>query len=306
MTRFEFFVGVAGLLLAIVSTVSAEEVVFSGPQVGEPLPSFESSLVFGDDAGKSVDVVQNADGQPLVLVFFHQRTRPAFGLMRAIMQYAATRADDGLRNAVVFLTDDATGTEQWLKVVRRNLADQITYTVFKEGIEGPGAYGLNRNVTLTVLVSDGKQVTANFALVQPSLQVDGPQILSTVVEVLGGGDVPEVADLAMARGRRMQKRGSRDPELGRKVRAVIAKGASPEAVRKAVKSVDDYVATHEAARQQLGEIAARLVKSGRLANYGTKDAQQQIRAWAEKYSAANLSESSTEDSRQEPQESQPK
>ena len=104
----------------------------------------------------------------------------------------------------------------------------------------------------------------------------------------------------------MQKRGSRDPKLGRMVRAVIAKGASPEAVRKAVEAVEDYVTTHEAARQQLGEIAARLVKSGRLANYGTQDAQQQVRAWAEKYSAANLSESSAEDSPKKSRESQPK
>ena len=57
---------------------------------------------------------------------------------------------------------------------------------YTEGKEGPGSYGLNRNVTLTILVGKEGKVTANFALVQPSTQADLPKILEEVAKVAGG------------------------------------------------------------------------------------------------------------------------
>ena len=72
-----------------------------------------------------------------------------------------------------------------------------------DGAEGPGAYGLNRNVTLTVLAGKGGTVTANYALVQPSVQADAPKILAEVAELVGG-EVPPLEELMpdQARGAR--------------------------------------------------------------------------------------------------------
>ena len=63
-----------------------------------------------------------------------------------------------------------------------------------DGKEGPGAYGLNRNVTLTVLVGKDNVVTANFALIQPSIPADAPKILAEVVKLIGG-QVPGLDEL---------------------------------------------------------------------------------------------------------------
>ena len=71
--------------------------VFSGPQVGEKLPPFETLGVVGDSSGKKHDFVKDAKGKPVVLVFFHDRTRPAFGLTNLIMKYADRRAKRGPR-----------------------------------------------------------------------------------------------------------------------------------------------------------------------------------------------------------------
>jgi hypothetical protein len=140
----------------------------------------------------------------VVLAFVHEVTRPGLGLTRVLMQYAAQRKKDGLHAAIVFLTDDPTATEKWMMIpsVRDQALPQgVAVGLSPDGKEGPGVYGLNRNVSLTVLVAKENRVTANFALVQPSVQADGPKILKAIVDVLGGGEVPSLEQLAPARKR---------------------------------------------------------------------------------------------------------
>ena len=78
------------LLLAVVilsaPASKADEPVFSGPQVGEQLPPFEATGVFGDLDGKKFDLIQRAGEKPIALIFVHARTRPAFGLTNLVMQ----------------------------------------------------------------------------------------------------------------------------------------------------------------------------------------------------------------------------
>ena len=177
-----------------VGAAVAQDKVFSGPQVGEKLKPFKVRGVFDDDAGKDLDFVTKADGKPIVLVFVHDVNRPSIGLTRVLMSYAMTRAKDGLANGTVWLTDDATEAEATLKRMRHALAKDAPIGISPDGKEGPGAYGLNRNVTLTILVAKDDKVTANFALVQPSMQADLPKILKEIVAV-AGGEVPKLEDL---------------------------------------------------------------------------------------------------------------
>ena len=289
--RFAFIV----LLLACHRISFAADPVFSGPQVGEKLPAFEAQGVFGDQTGKKFDLITQADGKPVLLIFFHARTRPAFGLTNTVMKYAAGRSKDGLAGGVVFLTDDPTATEKWMHVVEKHLPKGVTYGISNDGAEGPGAYGLNRNVTLTVLVGKEGRVTANFALIQPSLQADGPKILKAIVEATGGGKVPTIAELGGRRyapdarkntpdARKKNKRpGPNDPKLTSLLRAVIDKQAGDEDVQTAAAEVEKYVAENPAAREQLGRIAHTVVHSGKLSNYGTEAARKILRQWAEKY-----------------------
>ena len=291
MSRLAFHLVLISFLgLGVVTQPSesvGEEPVFSGPQAGEPLPSLPLKGVIGDVKGKAYDAVADAGDDPLLLIFFHERTRPAFGLMKTVTQFATRRADTGLVTHVVFLADDPTELERWAGAVRKHLTPAVRHAVSPDGAEGPGSFGLNRNVTLTVLVGSQGKVTANFALVQPQLQADGPPIMKAIAEVTGGGEVPSIESLMAAdrsRGRSdVMGRMAQDAKLTGLVRGVINKRATKEQVEKAAKSVEVYIAENEAARKELGRIVARVIGSGRLSNYGNETAQQVLRRWNREY-----------------------
>ena len=168
--------------------------VFSGPQPGEPLAKFAFAGVLEPHAGKEIDPVADAGDKPLLLIFVHEVNRPSVGMARLLGDYAAKRSKDGLHCAVVFLTDDTTETEAWIKRASGALPKDIPLGISKDGIEGPGEYGLNRKVTMTILVAKEGKVTANYALVQPSIQADAPKVLKSIVDVVGG-KVPTLEEL---------------------------------------------------------------------------------------------------------------
>ena len=190
-------------LLAIVAIMTGfvrisfaqQDEIFSGPQVGEKLSSFTVRGVFDEDAGKELDFVAAANGKPIVLVFVHDVNRQSISMTRILSQYTVDRAKDGVTTGIVWLDDDATAAENQLKRIRHALTPGAPTGVSVDGREGPGSYGLNRNVMLTILVGKEGVVTANFALVQPSLQVDLPKILASIVAV-AGGQVPKLEELA--------------------------------------------------------------------------------------------------------------
>src|SRR5262245_43421000 len=69
--------------------LNAQEKVFSGPQPGEKVTPFKMRCVLGELAGKEVDLVSQANGKPLTIVFIHKVTRPSVALTRVLMDYAA-------------------------------------------------------------------------------------------------------------------------------------------------------------------------------------------------------------------------
>jgi hypothetical protein len=242
--------------------------------------------VFDESAGKTIDLVSTAGGKPILLVFVHEANRPSIAVSRALLNFGASRANDGLVSGLVWLADDPTAADQFLKRARGALPEKVPIGISVDGKEGPGAYGLNRNVTLTILVGKGDRVTANFALVQPSLQADVPKVLAEVVKLIGG-KVPPVNQLAAsgkAADRMPDTRPSEnDPGLTEVLRAVIRRDASPEQVARAGEAVEAYVAAHPKAKDQLGQITRRVVGSGKLENYGTLPAQKLITTWSERF-----------------------
>jgi hypothetical protein len=273
---------VFALLAGLAGALSAQEPVYSGPQVGEKLARFTVRGVFDEHAGKDLDFVKQAAGKPIVLIFVHDVTRPSMAMTRILSGYAASRAKDGLATGVVWLADDATEAETALKRMRHALAQDAPIGISVDGREGPGSYGLNRNVALTILVAKNDKVTANYALVQPSLQADLPKVLDSVVAV-AGGKAPKLEDLpgfpAMAK-----TQPSREAENLRPLLApVIRRDASPEEVEKAALAVEEYVSKNEAARREVGRIAKTIVDAGKLSNYGTERAQEYLRKWAKAY-----------------------
>ena len=253
--------------------------IFSGPQVGEALRPFEVRSVVGRDAGKKTDLVTRAEKKPLVLFFLHEFDRPTLQLTNAIMKYAAERAQDGLTSGVVLLAEDATEAEARLKRAQHALQKEIQWAVSLDGAEGPGPYGLNRNVAVTVLVGKENKVTANFAIVQASAQADAPKILKAIVDVLGGGKVPTLAELGLPRYR--QEVGAADEALLRRLLGpVINKSASEEQVAAAAKRLEDEATRNDWLRREVGLRARRIKDAGRLESYGTPAAQKYLAKWA--------------------------
>lgn len=256
--------------------------VFSGPQVGEKLPSFKVKGFFEPDAGKDLDFVKKADGKPIVLVFVHDLNRMSLGMTRILTTYTASRAKDGLHTGVVWLTDDVTEAENTLKRVSGALAREAPLGISPDGKEGPGSYGLNRTMQLTILVGKEGKVTANFALVQPSVQVDLPKIVDEIVKV-AGGKAPTLDELNPRKEKDTPKKTEQDPMVRTLLGPVIKLDAKPEDVDKAAKAVEEYAAKNEAFRKEIGRIGNTIVNSGKLDNYGTAKAQDYLKKWAKEF-----------------------
>ncbi len=255
--------------------------VFSGPQVGETLPKFRVKRMFGKSTDEAFDPIATAAGKPVVVIFFHKITRPGIAAMRVVSKFLGQQKKTGVGGAVVFLTEDPTSTANWMRRARRALPAELPVGISPDGIEGPGAYGLNRKVELTILVGNRGKVTANFALVQPSTQVDVPKVLAAIVAQIGG-KVPTLASLGVAE-RRAPARGGLPAEIGVKLRQMIGKMATAADVEKAAVELEAVFAKRPAVAKQVGQIGRRVIKSGRLDMYGTPPARVYLKKWADKY-----------------------
>ena len=268
--------------------------VYSGPQVGEAAPNFRFLKTLGTEEPEELDPIAIADGKPALLVFLHDVNRQSISMTRTLTKYAASRTNDGLTTSVILLGDDASAAEATLKRIQHALTSGIPTGLSLDGREGPGAYGLNRNVQLTVLVVDGGKVTANFALIQPSLQVDLPMIAAAIVERIAG-DKPELKQL-LGDEPQMQRAANSQPgnpsegvdmdRLRSLVRPLIQLSASDEQVDEAAITIEKEIDADPKIRREIGRIASTIVGSGNLANYGTPRAQAVLKVWAEKYGSA--------------------
>ncbi|MFM7040491.1 MAG: hypothetical protein ACKO2L_22520 [Planctomycetaceae bacterium] len=266
-----------------VSLRAADEPVYSGPQPGEALPQFSFRQVLSGPAGELLDPVRKAAGRPLVLIFIHDVNRQSIGFARVLSGYTHGRRSEGLSTAVVLLEDDASAGEAQLRRISHALTSEVPTGVSVDGREGPGSLGLNRNVTLTILVAHKNQVTASFAFVQPSLQADLPLVLKAVVDV-AGGTVPDLEQLqgVPQKGRMVEQPGS-VPNLRPLLTPLIRRDASVEDVDRAAKEIEDKAAADAAVKKELARIARTIVDSGKLENYGTKKAQEHLSRWAREF-----------------------
>ncbi len=271
--------------LLLVAVAGADEPLFSGPQVGEELRSFEAIAAFGNTG--AVNALDGTNDSPILVIFVHQITRPSVGLMRLLMEFATSKEQNGLKSCVVFLTDDATETTAYLARARHALPQGATPLISTDGIEGPGSYGLNRKMTLTVLVGSKGVVTANFALVQPSVQADAPRIGHEILKVLGGTDTPTLRDMGYKEPAMAMNQARLQPEQDaiyrQKMVPVIQKNATPEDVAAAATEVENFAAKNRWFRQRVYQ-AARLISEGsRLKVYGTPEAQEYLSRWAKEF-----------------------
>ena len=251
--------------------------VFSGPQPGESMEAFDVQYAFGDAAGMTMQPLKEAGDKPTLLIFNHKLTRPAIGLTRVLTKFAEQHSESLYTN-MIFLTDDVTATQQRLTAARRALPSKTHVTIAPQGIEGPGAYGLNRKVTLTIVFGDEQKVISNTALIEPSVQADALKIITHIAKALKV-KVPTLAELNAQP--RMAASGEIDARalLG----PVLNKEATEAEVNIAAKKIEAEFTKKPNVATQIGRIAQRIIDSGQLENYGTKRAQYYLFKWAGLY-----------------------
>ena len=275
------------MLLSLLCSLIQDEPVFSGPQPGEKLVPFVATGVLGKDADQKLDVVTETDTKPCVLIFVHERSRPAFGLSNMVLRLVQDRGPEKIAGSLIFLTDDPTETAEWMNRVPDYFPKQIRLGISVDGKEGPGVYGLNRNVALTVLIAKENVVSASFALVQPSAEVDGPKIFKAIAEVLGEKDVPKLADY-QPKGRgesapMKREAAPQHPEIRSMLSPVIQKTATEEEVVAAATKVEDFATEHPDFRIQIGDIARRIIAAEKLGDYGTAKSQEYLTKWSKEF-----------------------
>jgi hypothetical protein len=184
-----------------------------------------------------------------------------------------------------------------------------------DGKEGPGAYGLNKDVTLTVLVAKDDKVLANWAIISPN-ETDFPPIQAALdLATAPALDTPdamraeilrlraeiqalraEVEALKQAggragamekqRGERMEEpkrplpgRSPEDPQLTGLLRRLIRRDAEPSDIDAAVKEIEALVEGKEALREELSGSIERIDAVG----YGTDYSKEARRKLIGKY-----------------------
>lgn len=66
---------------------SADDQIFSGPQIGELLPELPIRLALGAQAGSDFDPVTTAAAKPVLLIFVHDINRQSISMTRVLSGY---------------------------------------------------------------------------------------------------------------------------------------------------------------------------------------------------------------------------
>ena len=193
--------------------------IFSGPQPGEKLPAFNATSLAGDSKDKDLNPIEMAGKNPQVILFQDESgvaIRGLFGVVDAIRKIDRKTELD-LQIACVFLADDVeTILGRYAKLfprLRERGIDLIA--VSRDGRDGPGAYGLNRTVSQTIILAKDGKVTRNFVFPQGLLYAD-PHVMGGIAELVGEERETVSNWLAEAAEEETRMRRSEDPQAAAK------------------------------------------------------------------------------------------
>ncbi len=163
-----------------------KNVVYSGPQRGEKLPLFNVTGVRNELKGKKLSPVERAGEKPAVLIFQDNGVVGQKGiyLCSPVFQRFAEKSKAGLHVSTTFLVDDPQATNLFEHDFMSEIPKLVEMGIAVDGRDGPGVYGLNRNVAMTIIVAKDGKVLHNFAFVQPMLYPDA-HVLGAIAEAVG-------------------------------------------------------------------------------------------------------------------------
>ena len=163
-----------------------EKPIFSGPQPGEKVPSFAATNLRGENAGEELDPVAMAKDK-LHLMFFVSKSRTFgrfLGQLRQQLQAIEGNSKQPWAMSVIVCTDDANEAEKSFAVLDQRYPKNLVVGLSKDGSAGPPAYGLDRNLTATVIVAKNGRVAHNLPYAGGAFYTQ-PHILGAIAGAMG-------------------------------------------------------------------------------------------------------------------------
>lgn len=215
--------------------------IFSGPQPGEKIAPFKVLRIKGDKEDE-LEIVKKSEGTTLIC-FVHKLSpddRILYGL--PLVDFYASKQKK-LTSHYVLLSNDRQKMLKMLRAWSRGSlfkASEVSLSV--DGVEGPGFYGLNRKIAMTVVIAKQGKVVKNMALAAPN----GRDLESIMVAVAGalGKPKPTLAkvqkELRAERQKDLDKRMKASPvfkiapneELGRIMFGLVNGRGNPTLIAK--------------------------------------------------------------------------
>mgnify|MGYP000035104774 CR=1 FL=1 len=162
-----------------------EEPIYSGPQPGEKVLPLTALNLRGSKAGQEFDPIKLA-GDKLHLMFFVSESRTFgrfLGQLRNQLQSIEANSKQPWAMSVIVSTDDVNEAEKSFAVLDERYPKNLLVGVSKDGAAGPPAYGLDKNLTATVIVAKNGIVLHNLPYVGNAFYTQ-PHILGAIADAM--------------------------------------------------------------------------------------------------------------------------
>lgn len=165
MSKCQLAMCVAGLFAA-----GAVRGADSGPAAGTDVPALPVYGVTGDVQSATVDYAAQRGARPTLYCFIPKEkwSRPTARLLIRLDEQLGGAAAEGAVVAV-WVTDDPAASRDYLPRAQQSLQlSRTALTVYEANASGPGEWGINTDVDLTVVAAREGRVLKSFALVSPN------------------------------------------------------------------------------------------------------------------------------------------
>lgn len=166
-------------------TKNLEKPVYSGPQPGEKIPSLTAINLRGEKAGQEFDPVTLA-GDKLHLMFFVSKSRTFgrfLGQQRQQLQAIEENSKQPWAMSVIICNDDVNEVEKSFTILDQRYPKNLVVGLCKDGSAGPPAYGLDKNLTATVIVVKNGKVAHNLPYASDAFYTQ-PHILGAIASAM--------------------------------------------------------------------------------------------------------------------------
>jgi hypothetical protein len=166
--------------------------VYSGPQPGEKLRGFPVTPQRRNHLEEEFDPVALALGKPHIIIFIDD-SDIGEGIAAYVTSVVTIRkhSRSGLAASVVILAHERPTQPPFAKYGADDPGRIYLDTVYRlgyapDGRDGPGAYGLNRNFPMTILIADAEgNVLHNFPFREVPPDFPSPHVLGGLADAVG-------------------------------------------------------------------------------------------------------------------------